>query len=161
VAGDCGGIAGAEAAALSGRLAALQAAAALDRIDIAERDRRAAPIRAALARERGFRPFLDALTRPASPMLVPDDGITICRCEEVTAGMVRRAALLGAQGPNQAKAFTRCGMGPCQGRLCGPLVSAVMADALDKPIAEIGAYRPRAPYKPITLGALAGLDGAV
>jgi NADPH-dependent 2,4-dienoyl-CoA reductase/sulfur reductase-like enzyme len=161
VAGDCGGIAGAEAAALSGRLAALGAAAALGRIDADERDRRAAPIRAALAREHAFRPFLDALTRPTPPLLVPDDGITICRCEEVTAGMVRRAAQLGAQGPNQAKAFTRCGMGPCQGRLCGPLVSAVMADALDKPIAELGAYRPRAPYKPITLGALAGLDGAV
>ena len=36
---------------------------------------------------------------------------------------------------------------------------AVMADTLGKPIAEIGAYRPRAPYKPITLGALAGPDG--
>jgi hypothetical protein len=75
----------------------------------------------------------------------------------VTVGAVRRAARLGAQGPNQAKAFTRCGMGPCQGRLCGPTVSAVMADTLGRPIAEIGAYRPRAPYKPITLGALAGL----
>ena len=89
--------------------------------------------------------------------MVPADGIVACRCEEVTVGQVRRAARLGAQGPNQAKAFTRCGMGPCQGRICGPIVSTVMADTLVKPIAEIGTYRPRAPYKPITLGALAGL----
>jgi hypothetical protein len=34
-----------------------------------------------------------------------------------------------------------------------------MADTLGKPIQEIGAYRPRAPYKPITLGALADLAG--
>src|SRR5713101_7712937 len=63
IAGDGGGIAGAEAAALSGRLAALDAAAALGRVDIAERDRRAGPIRADLVRERAIRPFLDALYR--------------------------------------------------------------------------------------------------
>ena len=157
IAGDGGGIAGAEAAALSGRLAALDAAALLDKIDPAERDRRARPIRAALRRELAIRPFLDALYRPAPSILVPEDDIVACRCEEVTVAQIRRAARLGAQGPNQAKAFTRCGMGPCQGRICGPIVSAVMADTLAKPIAEIGAYRPRAPYKPITLGALAGL----
>jgi NADPH-dependent 2,4-dienoyl-CoA reductase/sulfur reductase-like enzyme len=158
IAGDGGGIAGAEAAALSGRLAALAAATMLGRLDAAERDRRAAPIHRAVARELAFRPFLDALYRPSPAMLTPpDDTVTICRCEEVTAGMIRRAARLGAPGPNQAKAFTRCGMGPCQGRLCGPLVTAIMAETLHKPIPEIGTYRPRAPYKPITVGALAGI----
>ena len=157
IAGDGGGIAGAEAAALSGRLAALDAASFLDKIDPAERDRRARPIRAALRRELAVRPFLDALYRPAPAILVPPDQVIACRCEEVTVAQIRRAARLGAQGPNQAKAFTRCGMGACQGRICGPIVSAVMADTLGKPIQEIGAYRPRAPYKPITLGALAGL----
>jgi len=158
VAGDGGGIGGAAAAALSGRLAALAAATILGRLDAAERDRRARPLHRALARELAFRPFLDALYRPGPAILTPpDDTVTICRCEEVTAGMIRRAARLGAQGPNQAKAFTRCGMGPCQGRLCGPLVTAIMAEALQKPIPEIGTYRPRAPYKPITVGALAGL----
>ncbi len=161
VAGDGGGIAGADAAALSGRLAALAAATALGHIDPAERDRRARPMRAALARERAIRPFLDALYRPAPAVLVPPrDDVTICRCEEVTVGQIRRAARLGAQGPNQAKAFTRCGMGPCQGRVCGPIVAAVIADTRGVPVAEIGTYRPRAPYKPITIGALAGLtDG--
>jgi hypothetical protein len=155
-----GGIAGAEAASLSGRLAALDAAAFLDKLDPAERDRRARPLRAALRRELAIRPFLDALYRPAPSVLVPADDIVACRCEEVTVAQIRRAARLGAQGPNQAKAFTRCGMGPCQGRICGPIVSAVMADTLGKPITEIGAYRPRAPYKPISLGALAGLEKA-
>jgi thioredoxin reductase len=160
VAGDGGGIAGAEAAALSGRLAALDAASFLDKIDPAERDRRARPIRRALKRELAIRPLLEALYRPAPAVLVPEDSVIACRCEEVTVAQIRRAARLGAQGPNQAKAFTRCGMGPCQGRLCGPTVSAVMADTLGRPIAEIGTYRPRAPYKPITLGALAGLEKA-
>src|SRR5205085_7144573 len=151
----------AEAAILTGRLAALDAAAALGRIDATERDRRARPIRAALARERAIRPFLDALYRPRHSVLAPADYDTIaCRCEEVTVGQIRCAVRLGAPGPNQLKAFTRCGMGPCQGRICGPIVSAVIAEARRVPIAEIGTYRPRAPYKPITVGALAGMSAA-
>jgi len=160
VAGDGGGISGAEAAVLTGRLAALDAALWLGHIGAAERDRRAAPIRAALDRERAFRPFLDRLYRPSRSVMVPaEDEVIACRCEEVSVGKVRRAAQLGAQGPNQLKAFTRCGMGPCQGRICGPVVAAIAADVLGKPIAEIGTYRPRAPFKPITVGALADLAG--
>ena len=157
IAGDGGGIAGAAAAALSGRLAALDAAAALGRIDEAERDRRAVPIRAGLARERAIRPFLDALYRPADGVLNPADEVIACRCEEISAGQIRQAVSLGATGPNQVKAFLRCGMGPCQGRVCGPIVSAVIARARGVPIAEIGNYRPRAPYKPITIGTLAAV----
>jgi NADPH-dependent 2,4-dienoyl-CoA reductase/sulfur reductase-like enzyme len=159
IAGDGGGILGAEAAVLTGRLAALDAAMWLGHIGAAERDRRAAPMRAPLDRERAFRPFLDRLYRPSRSVTVPaEDEVIACRCEEVSVGKVRRATRLGAQGPNQLKAFTRCGMGPCQGRICGPVVTAIAADALGKPIAEIGTYRPRAPFKPITVGALADME---
>ena len=159
VAGDGGGILGTGAAVLSGRLAALDAAMWLGHIGAAERDRRAAPIRAPLDRERAFRPFLDRLYRPSRSVMVPaEDEVIACRCEEVSVGKVRRATQLGAQGPNQLKAFTRCGMGPCQGRICGPVVAAIAADVLGKPIGEIGTYRPRAPFKPITVGTLADLE---
>ena len=158
IAGDGGGISGAEAAVLSGRLAALDAAMWLGHIGAAERDRRAAPFRLALDHERASRRFLDRLYRPAPSVMVPaEDEVIACRCEEVSVGQIRRAARLGAQGPNQIKAFTRCGMGPCQGRICGPVVAAITADVLGKPIAEIGTWRPRAPFKPITVGALADL----
>jgi len=159
VAGDGGGISGAEAAVLTGRLAALDAAMWLGHIGAAERDRRAAQIRPALDRERASRPLLDRLYRPSRSVMIPaEDEVIACRCEEVSVGQIRRAARLGAQGPNQLKAFTRCGMGPCQGRICGPVVAAIAADTLGKPIAEIGTWRPRAPFKPITVGALADLD---
>jgi bacterioferritin-associated ferredoxin len=161
VAGDAGGIAGAAAARLTGQLAALDAAALLGRIGAPERDRRAAPIRAALARERAMRAFLDRLYRPRRSVLIPGDEATIvCRCEEVSVARIREAVRLGAVGPNQLKAYTRCGMGPCQGRICGPTVAALIADTLGQPIAEIGLWRPRAPYKPITVGALADLEPA-
>ncbi len=67
IAGDGGGIVGAAAAAQSGRLAALDAASFLDKIDpAAARPARARPLRAALRRARAIRPtFLDALYRPA------------------------------------------------------------------------------------------------
>lgn len=159
VAGDAGGIRGAPAAVLSGRLAALDAAMLLGHIGEAERDRRARPIRAALDREHNFRRFLDRLYRPKPSVLAPvQDEVVVCRCEEVSVGRIREAARLGAMGPNQVKAFTRCGMGACQGRMCGPVVAAIIADVLGRPIAEVGTFRPRAPFKPITLGALAALE---
>ena len=120
IAGDGGGIFGAGAAALSGRLAALDAAAMLEKIDPAERDRRARPIRAALARERALRPLLDTLYRPAPAIAGAGGRPHRLPLRGGDGGQIRRAARLGAQGPNQAKAFTRCGMGPCQGRHLRP-----------------------------------------
>lgn len=153
VAGDGGGIGGALAAACQGRLAGLAAAQQLGRIDGAERDRRAAPVRAELATQLAVRPFLDALYRPK--LRVPADDVIVCRCEEVTAGQIRSHVALGCTGPNQAKSFGRCGMGPCQGRLCGLTVTEVIAEARGVSPAEVGYYRIRPPIKPITLGELA------
>jgi NADPH-dependent 2,4-dienoyl-CoA reductase/sulfur reductase-like enzyme len=160
VAGDCAGIGGAKAAACFGRIAALGAAERLGAIDAAERDRRAAPERQALARHLRIRPFLDMLFRPADAMVVPvNESTVVCRCEEVTAGELRRLAALGVPGPNQAKAFCRAGMGPCQGRLCGLTVSEILAEASGRPMAEVGYFRIRPPVKPISVGELASLAG--
>ncbi|MCO6418477.1 NAD(P)/FAD-dependent oxidoreductase [Siccirubricoccus sp. KC 17139] len=155
VAGDGAGIGGWEAAVAAGHLAALDAAQRLGRLSAEERDRRARPWLALRRRALALRPFLDALYAPA-PASIPDATIA-CRCEEVTAGQVRAAARLGATGPNQMKAYLRCGMGPCQGRLCGPTVAALIAEARGTTEAAVGLYRPRAPYKPITVGTLARL----
>ncbi len=158
VAGDGAGIAGARAAEHSGRLAALDAARLLDRIQPSERDEKAAPDKAALAHHGAVRPFLDTLYASAPDILVPSDDTILCRCEEVTAGDIRHFVALGCQGPNQAKIFGRSGMGPCQGRLCGLTVAEVIADARGVPMEEVGYYRIRPPIKPITLGQLADLD---
>lgn len=156
IAGDGAGIGGWQAAEARGRLAGLDAAHRLGQIDQASRDTRAVRWLAEEERALAIRPFLDALYRPAPEVLVPADRDTIvCRCEEVTAGRVRDAARLGATGPNQAKAYLRCGMGPCQGRLCGPTVAALIADERGVPVASVGTYRPRAPYKPLTVMELA------
>ena len=117
--------------------------------------RRAAPATASRARRR----FLDALYRPRAEVLAPSDPeVVVCRCEEVTVAELRAAVALGCQGPNQAKAFTRCGMGPCQGRLCGLTVAAVIAEARGRSPAEVGHHKVRPPLAPVTLGDLAALD---
>lgn len=130
VAGDAAGIGGAEAAVTRGRLAALEAAHRLGHVDASTRDARAAVLRKALARQLRARPFIDRLFRPeAAPASLTSDTV-ICRCEGVTAAEIEQVIDLGCSGPNQAKAFTRCGMGPCQGRMCGLAVSELFSSTL-------------------------------
>lgn len=157
VAGDCGGIGGARAAALRGTLAALGAAHTLGRIDLAERDQRAAAVQRELQPHVGIRGFIDALYPPRAEVLNPPDDRIICRCEGVTAGRVRESVAIGCLGPNQVKSFTRCGMGPCQGRMCGLTLTEVIAAERDVAPGEVGALRVRPPLKPLRLGELASL----
>ncbi|MBU6439572.1 MAG: FAD-dependent oxidoreductase [Betaproteobacteria bacterium] len=163
VLGDGAGISGALAAQLAGEVAALDVACTLGRITQVQRDRLAAPWFARRRRQHSVRPFLDALYRPPAWIACPPDDTTIvCRCEEVTAGRVREMASLGCRGPNQTKFFSRCGMGPCQGRMCGLTVTQLLAQQLDLEPAEVGAYHVRSPIKPIPLSAFATmtfLDG--
>lgn len=155
VAGDGGGIAGAQAAELTGRIAVLEAARALGQITTAERDRRSAPDRRTLARVLRARSFIDTLYGPRLARRPPADETIVCRCEEVTAKQVRQAVREGCQGPNQVKSFLRCGMGTCQGRFCGLAVTQIIAAERGASMDEVGYYRIRPPIKPIELGALA------
>jgi hypothetical protein len=117
----------------------------------------ARPLRRRLDRELALRPFLDALFKPRSQIFAPSDETIVCRCEEITARDIRAMVAIGQPGPNQVKAFTRAGMGPCQGRQCGYTVTRILAAAEQRSAAEVGFYRVRPPLKPITLGELASL----
>lgn len=154
VAGDGAGIAGGTAAAERGRIAAIAAVRAL-KPDADVPDTQA--IRQRLQREEMGRAFLDWLNRPADAFRMPQGETIACRCEEVTAEQVRETARMGCEGPNQMKAFLRCGMGPCQGRLCGLTVTELIAAERKTTPDEVGYYRLRPPVKPITLAELASL----
>jgi NADPH-dependent 2,4-dienoyl-CoA reductase/sulfur reductase-like enzyme len=154
IAGDGAGIAGAEAAEFRGTLAALAALRALGVHTHEDEERRA---RGRLAHTMRGRPFLDALYAPAQQFRIPSGDTIVCRCEEVTARHIRDTAALGCPGPNQMKSFLRCGMGPCQGRLCGLTVTELIADARGVSPQEIGYYRLRPPVKPVTVGELAAM----
>lgn len=157
IAGDGAGIAGAWAAEERGKLAALAAIRALKpdaRRDLLPDETR---VRLALARVERGRLFLDRYYRPADRFRLPTGDTIVCRCEEVSARQIVDTVALGCTGPNQMKAFLRCGMGPCQGRLCGLTVTELIAQARGVSPVEVGHYRLRPPVKPVTLGELAGL----
>jgi len=154
IAGDAGGIGGARAAEHAGRIVAFETLRRLERIDAARRDALAAADRGGWRAHLSIRRLLDALYPPRAEILRPADAVMVCRCEEIRAGAVRAVVRQGCLGPNQAKALLRAGMGPCQGRLCGPVVSELIADARGVDPSAVGYYRIRAPLKPITLGEL-------
>ncbi|MBN9490817.1 MAG: FAD-dependent oxidoreductase [Alphaproteobacteria bacterium] len=154
IAGDGAGIAGGTAAAERGRIAAIAAVRAL-KPSASVPDPQS--VRQKLQREELGRGFLDTLYRPADAFRLPEDETIACRCEEVTAKQIRDMAAIGCEGPNQMKAFLRCGMGPCQGRLCGLTVTELIAASRHTRPADVGYYRLRPPVKPITLAELASL----
>jgi len=116
-----------------------------------------ASIRTQLAADARGRRFIDLLYRPAAAFRIPQGDTIVCRCEEVTARQIVETVALGCSGPNQMKSFLRCGMGPCQGRLCGLTVTELMAQARNVDPQKIGYYRLRPPVRPITLAELAAL----
>ena len=154
VAGDGAGIAGADAAGLAGRLAALDVLHLSGRLSVDARDRQAAPDIAALRRARSIRPFLDVAYAPLPEFLAPEGDTIVCRCEEVTAADIRSAQAEGTTGPRQVKTALRAGMGPCQGRMCDLTVRGILASCGVTPDTP----RARAPIKPVMLGELAALD---
>ena len=153
LAGDGSGIAGADAAELAGERAAL---ALLEDRGHAVNTPRVATLERALRKIAGFRVALEAAFPFPIDMAagMPDETI-LCRCEGVTAGEFRRAALaLDADEINRAKAFSRCGMGRCQGRVCGPAAIIVLAAALNLSPERIGRLRGQPPIKPIPMAAV-------
>ena len=154
VAGDGAGIGGGQAAAWRGVLAASDVIHGV-RPDVARPSHKFAIT--ALARFARGRRFLDAYYRPAEAMRIPAGDTIVCRCEEVTAAQVVETAKLGCPGPNQMKSFLRCGMGACQGRLCGLTVTELIAKTRGVSPQEVGYYRIRPPVKPITVDEMASL----
>ena len=152
VAGDGAAIVGAEGAQHAGRLAALNMLHRLGRIDRDTRDREAHGDLAALTRLARARRFIDRLYRPTEALRLPSrDDTLVCRCEERTLGDLREGFAEGARDPNALKARTRCGMGPCQGRQCGPVVSGLLANWRDERMETVGYYRLRSPQRLLSL----------
>jgi NADPH-dependent 2,4-dienoyl-CoA reductase/sulfur reductase-like enzyme len=99
------------------------------------------------------RGLVDRLYQPASWLTKPAGNTIVCRCEQVSAEQITAVAA-GVTGVNQLKAFTRAGMGPCQGRQCGLNLGYLVAHAQARPMAEVDPLTIRPPLSPVTLGQL-------
>lgn len=131
-AGELTGIGGSERARVQGRIAGYAATGQTARAQALRGERQ------------HWQAFSDTLARgfvlgDAVRQLAHDDTI-LCRCEDVTVGEVRHAS-----GWQEAKLQSRCGMGPCQGRVCGTAAQTLWG--WDTPL-------PREPVAPVRIASL-------
>ncbi|MFD0321113.1 FAD-dependent oxidoreductase [Lysobacter gummosus] len=148
-AGEACGIGGVDAARIEGEMAGHAAAGALD------------AARALRARREHARAFADLLPRHFALRAQVRQAATaqtvICRCEDVRLGQLDEHADWRA-----AKLATRCGMGSCQGRICGAALTELRgfapsaATIASTPAAPAHGARP--PVFPTRLASLAGLS---
>jgi thioredoxin reductase/bacterioferritin-associated ferredoxin len=154
--GDGAAVAGALPASLAGRLAGLAAAHDAGRIDPAAFEQASGDVRSELAGAQSFADAVSGLMRRRPGLLdaVPADAI-VCRCEDVTRAEIDAAIVAGAREVNQLKHFTRCGMGPCGGRMCGETVADLMALRIGSREA-VGWWTTRPPLRPVPLADMVG-----
>ncbi|CAB3968561.1 pyridine nucleotide-disulfide oxidoreductase [Burkholderia aenigmatica] len=135
-AGECTGVGGSELAMVEGEIAGLAATG------------QTAPLAALVTQRAHWQAFADAvrerfaIREPIRRLARPDT--LLCRCEDV-----RFDAVAQAPGWTAAKLQSRCGMGACQGRVCGAAAQTLFG--WTPPI-------PRTPLVPARVGTLM-LDG--
>ncbi len=152
--GDGAGIRGALLAGTSGEIAAFTVARRLGRTVRSDHSTR-------LQREfaRGIR-FSDAVAgmmvgQTTDIARIGPDTI-VCRCEDVPRREIDAAMADGIHDINQLKHVTRCGMGPCQGRMCADTVQELVALKTGRSREEVGTWTGRPPLRPMLLGELVG-----
>jgi NAD(P)H-nitrite reductase large subunit len=150
------GIGGADVAEEEGRIAAIAAARSLGYLSGDSRRKEEDQARKRLITARKFAQITNEMMtlKPALFDLVTDETI-VCRCEEVTGGHVRRAIASGDTTVRAVKMRTRAGMGLCQGRICGLLISRLLARHANVPVETIEPDTPRPPVKPVPISVLA------
>ncbi|MBM3651098.1 MAG: FAD-dependent oxidoreductase [Alphaproteobacteria bacterium] len=153
IAGDGGGIFGAAAATAQGELAGHAVSRHLSGHSTAGEIGR---LRRQLRRAQRFGGAMAELMALRDGQV---DAITadcvVCRCEDVTRAEIDAAVDAGATDVNQMKAWTRCGMGPCQGRSCGDVAAAIVGLRVGGRVVA-GKFTVRPPIRPLPIGKLTG-----
>ena len=159
-AGESTGVGGVDLALIEGRVAGI--AIAVQRGLISTMDAKNRSVGLAQERSR-IRKFAQALLSVYKiregwrSWLHPET--IICRCEEVTFAQVRNVVHdLGASDVRTAKLLSRCGMGMCQGRVCGRMVAEVVGAEIGRSATddELRGIHNRPIAHPISLATLAG-----
>jgi heterotetrameric sarcosine oxidase alpha subunit len=79
---------------------------------------------------------------------------------DVTVSDLRQAIAEGFREIEHVKRYTTLGVGTDQGKTSGLLGAAIVAELLDKPLAEVGVTRARPPTRAVPLSLIAGVRGA-
>jgi NAD(P)H-nitrite reductase large subunit len=122
---------------------------------VAQRQRHA--VRAAARHHRFQDALADVYRAPHLTDELAEPETQVCRCEGVTRQAIDRALAAGAGHIGTVKRETRAGMGPCQGRYCGPLIAAMVARSTGEQPGELSGFAPSPPVRPVEVGALIGI----
>jgi NADPH-dependent 2,4-dienoyl-CoA reductase/sulfur reductase-like enzyme len=158
-AGEISGIAGAGKSLIEGRIAAWDILYRQGRVDWKQYEECIRPLIRQRRQQVRYGRFLNRLGRPAADCYadIPDETV-ICRCEEITLGEIRKQLNNGFFTMNSIKKSTRCGMGHCQGRTCGPIVFDIIHSSGQISAQTIGWTVSRAPVRTVALGAVARMS---
>jgi D-hydroxyproline dehydrogenase subunit alpha len=155
-AGEITGIGGAPLAELEGALAGPAAARHLGRLGEADFRARTAAARGRITVARRFAALLDETYPLAAGWLERMRADTVvCRCEDVTWAELAAALRAGATELRAVKGLSRCGMGYCQGRVCGPVLQYLVASHSGLPLGGVGDLHTRTLGSLVPLGRLA------
>jgi NADPH-dependent 2,4-dienoyl-CoA reductase/sulfur reductase-like enzyme len=154
-AGDGAGVEGSYVALDEGTIAGTAAALDAGAVDRARADTVTAAARARLARRRALTAATRRLYRigPGISELATPDTV-ICRCEVVRRSAID-AAVDSTDDINVVKAYTRAGMGPCQGKNCQRQIAAMIARRHGRDLADVPLATPRMPLRPVPIAAMA------
>lgn len=150
--GDTAGVRGAKFAQTQGALAAAAILADLGRGGAAPSAALARQARRHLSFQRGVNALFEA---PVLTDQLAESDTIVCRCEGVVHGDLVEAMTEGVSAPGSVKRVTRAGMGKCQGRYCGPVLTQMQARLSGEPASERSGFAPQAPVKPVPLGDVA------
>jgi thioredoxin reductase/bacterioferritin-associated ferredoxin len=156
VAGDGVQVKGYEAAVNEGKLAGIEVAHQLGKVTQKDANQWIGSLDKKLKKMEAFGKILDRLSTPGPGLLemVPDT-TTVCRCEEVTLGEIRKAVGDGAASINDIKRRTRLGMGHCQGKFCGQVINELLT-MFSKETRPRESFTPRIPVRPVPFKVFAG-----
>ena len=149
VVGEAARFGGAQVAMVQGAMAGAEAARRL------RPPASTLPIPMMLPRQLRFQRALWRLfeARPPEPLDKASDDLVVCRCEALSAGLLRKAiASHGIGDLATLKRLTRAGMGRCQGRYCAGTLRRLFDGSSDP---DGGLLAPQMPLRPVALAALA------
>ncbi len=151
VSGDGSGVLGGDASLLKGHLTGIRIAEQVGMITPSDAAHHSKKTQKALLRIKLTRDWLRHAFAPHPNLFDVVDETIVCRCECVTAGDIRRAVADGYREINEIKRFTRCGMGQCQGRMCGSALAEIAANAQKVSPKDVGMLHIRQPFRPVSL----------
>lgn len=154
-AGDGAGVEGSYVAIDEGIIAGVAAAVDAGALDANRADERVMGARRRLARRRALTAATSRMYRVGGGLYdLADPDTVVCRCETVQQAAVR-AAVDSTDDINVVKAYTRAGMGPCQGKNCQRHIAAMIAARHGRSIGAVALFTPRMPLRPVAISALA------